>query len=46
MKGELTKYTYDQEAEMIAAEQEDFDAGRVHFVYDEEKGFWRRVISG
>lgn len=46
MKGDLTSYRYEQELEMIAVEQEDFDAGRVHFVYDEAKGFWRRVYTG
>jgi hypothetical protein len=43
MQGELTSYTYDQEAEMVAARQEDYDKGRVYFVYDETAGFWRKV---
>jgi hypothetical protein len=45
MDGELTDYKYDQEAEMIAAHQEDFDAGRVHFAFDELKARWRKVAT-
>lgn len=45
MDGELTDYKYDQEAEMIEANREDFDEGRVHFVYDELAARWRKVVT-
>lgn len=45
MEGELTEYRYEQEAEMVAAHQEDFDAGRVHFRFDEKAARWRKVTT-
>lgn len=46
MKGELTKYAYEEEPDLIEAYREDFDAGRVHFVYDEDEKAWRKVTTG
>jgi hypothetical protein len=45
MDGELTNYKYEQEEEMIEAHREEFDAGRVHFVFDESKSRWRKVVT-
>lgn len=45
MEGELTKYRYEDEAKMVAEHQKDYDAGRVHFRFDEEKGRWRKFTS-
>jgi hypothetical protein len=41
----LTTYTYEQEAEMIAADQEAFELGLVYFQFDEAAGFWRRFAQ-
>lgn len=45
MEGELTEYRYDQEAEMVDAHRDDFEAGRVHFVFDSEADRWRKVVT-
>lgn len=43
--GELTDYKYHQEQELIDANREDYDAGRVHFRYDDAKGRWRKLVN-
>lgn len=44
-KGELTDYTYEQEAELIEANREAYEAGEVHFIFDEVSERWRKVVT-